>query len=168
MVSRARRAFAQTPPPAGNAPPAAARRLPCGWPFLDLQRIAGRVGRRQGRDRQGAGADPEEDRRARRTRTRLLRRNQQKLQQGGAVLNEAARAQTQKEIDRLHGRDRALSAGRATRRCRSCSSSSRPSSRRSCGRSSTRWSRSWRSVCSSARAMPARSTSIRRSTSPAK
>ena len=34
-------------------------------------------------------------------KTKALQANQQKLQQGGAVLNDAARAQTQKEIDRL-------------------------------------------------------------------
>ena len=34
-------------------------------------------------------------------KTKALQTNQQKLQQGGAVLNDAARAQTQKEIDRL-------------------------------------------------------------------
>ncbi len=34
-------------------------------------------------------------------KTKALKANQEKLQQGGAVLNDAARAQTQREIDRL-------------------------------------------------------------------
>jgi len=90
-------AFAQqpavaTPPPQPQAPLRMA--------FLDLQRIAaesaeGKVasGRVQGLT-QKKSAELQE-------KTKSLQSNQQKLQQGGAVLNEATRAQTQKEIDRL-------------------------------------------------------------------
>jgi Skp family chaperone for outer membrane proteins len=57
------------------------------------------IERRQGCQRQGKSS-PEEKRRAA-GEDEVLESNKQKLQQGGAVLNEAARAQTQKEIDRL-------------------------------------------------------------------
>jgi outer membrane protein len=90
-------AFAQTPPPATAVPPPQA---PLRMAFLDLQRIAaesseGKVasGRVQELTKK-KGAELQE-------KTKALQTNQQKLQQGGAVLNDAARAQTQKEIDRL-------------------------------------------------------------------
>jgi outer membrane protein len=91
-------AFAQTPPSV-TAPPApapAALRMA----FLDLQRIAAESnegkaanGRVQALT-QKKGAELQE-------KTKALQSNQQKLAQGGTVLNEAARAQAQKEIDRL-------------------------------------------------------------------
>jgi outer membrane protein len=90
-------AFAQTPPPATAVPP---QQAPLRMAFLDLQRIAaesseGKVasGRVQELTKK-KGAELQE-------KTKALQTNQQKLQQGGAVLNDAARAQTQKEIDRL-------------------------------------------------------------------
>ena len=90
-------AFAQTPPPAAAVPP---QQAPLRMAFIDLQRIAaesneGKVasGRVQELTKKKSGELQE--------KTKALQMNQQKLQQGGAVLNEAARAQTQKEIDRL-------------------------------------------------------------------
>ncbi|HKY21956.1 MAG TPA: OmpH family outer membrane protein [Vicinamibacterales bacterium] len=91
-------AFAQAPP-AVSAPPAPAP-APLRMAFLDLQRIAAESvegkaasGRVQAIT-QKKGAELQE-------KTKALQSNQQKLQQGGAVLNDAARAQAQKEIDRL-------------------------------------------------------------------
>ena len=91
-------AFAQAPP-AVTAPPAAAPSA-LRMAFLDLQRIAAESnegkaasGRVQALT-QKKGAELQE-------KTKALQSNQQKLQQGGSVLNDAARAQTQKEIDRL-------------------------------------------------------------------
>ena len=98
-------AFAQQPaapaPPAVTAPPAQAQpQAPLRMAFLDLQRIAAESnegkaasGRVQGLT-QKKSAELQE-------KTKALQSNQQKLQQGGAVLNDSARAQTQKEIDRL-------------------------------------------------------------------
>jgi outer membrane protein len=90
-------ASAQTPPPATAVPPPQA---PLRMAFLDLQRIAaesseGKVasGKVQELTKKKGGELQE--------KTKALQTNQQKLQQGGAVLNDAARAQTQKEIDRL-------------------------------------------------------------------
>jgi len=90
-------AFAQTPPPATAVPP---QQAPLRMAFLDLQRIAAESS--EGKVASGKvqeltkkkGAELQE-------KTKALQTNQQKLQQGGAVLNDAARAQTQKEIDRL-------------------------------------------------------------------
>jgi outer membrane protein len=90
-------ALAQTPPPAAAAP---AQQAPLRMAFLDLQRIAAESN--EGKAASGKvqeltkkkGAELQE-------KTKSLQANQQKLQQGGAVLNDAARAQTQKEIDRL-------------------------------------------------------------------
>ncbi|MCM3881436.1 MAG: OmpH family outer membrane protein [Vicinamibacterales bacterium] len=87
-------AFAQSP--AVTAPPAAPMRMA----FVDLQRIAaesveGKVasGKVQALTQKKSAELAE--------KTKALQANQQKLQQGGAVLNEAARAQAQKEVDRL-------------------------------------------------------------------
>ena len=90
-------AFAQTPPPATAVPP---QQAPLRMAFLDLQRIAAESS--EGKVASGKvqeltkkkGAELQE-------KTKALQTNQQKLQQGAAVLNDAARAQTQKEIDRL-------------------------------------------------------------------
>jgi outer membrane protein len=91
-------ALAQAPP-AVSAPPAPAP-APLRMAFLDLQRIAAESnegkaanGRVQAYT-QKKGAELQE-------KTKALQSNQQKLAQGGAVLNDAARAQAQKEIDRL-------------------------------------------------------------------
>jgi outer membrane protein len=91
-------AFAQEPPAA--VPPAQAKpQAPLRMAFLDLQRVAAESsegkaasGKVQAltQKKQGELAD----------KNKALQANQQKLQQGG-VLNEAARAQAQKEIDRL-------------------------------------------------------------------
>jgi outer membrane protein len=90
-------ALAQTPPPAAAVPP---QQAPLRMAFLDLQRIAAES--TEGKTLSGRvqeftkkkGAELQE-------KTKSLQTNQQKLQQGGAVLNDATRAQTQKEIDRL-------------------------------------------------------------------
>lgn len=90
-------ALAQAPPSV-SAPPAPAP-APLRMAFLDLQRIAAESN--EGKAASGRvqavtqkkGAELQE-------KTKALQSNQQKLQ-GGAVLNEAARAQAQKEIDRL-------------------------------------------------------------------
>jgi len=90
-------ALAQTPPPAAAVPP---QQAPLRMAFLDLQRIAAESN--EGKAASGKvqeltkkkGAELQE-------KSKSLQANQQKLQQGGAVLNDAARAQTQKEIDRL-------------------------------------------------------------------
>lgn len=92
-------AFAEQAPPAAAAP-AQAPIAPLRMAFLDLQRIAAESiegkaasGRVQALT-QKKGAELQE-------KTKALQSNQQKLQQGGAVLNDTVRAQTQKEIDRL-------------------------------------------------------------------
>ncbi|MSO55434.1 MAG: OmpH family outer membrane protein [Acidobacteria bacterium] len=91
-------AFAQAPP-AVSAPPAPAP-APLRMAFLDLQRIAAESNEGKAANgrvqavTQRKGAELQE-------KTKALTSNQQKLAQGGAVLNEAARAQAQKEIDRL-------------------------------------------------------------------
>src|SRR5687767_11408924 len=89
-------AFAQQPAVTAPAQPPAPLRMA----FLDLPRIAaesaeGKVasGRVQALT-QKKSAELQE-------KTKALQANQQKLQGGAAVLNDAARAQTQKEIDRL-------------------------------------------------------------------
>ncbi len=90
-------AFAQTPPPPSVVPP---QQAPLRMAFLDLQRIAAESGEGKAASSrvqaltQKKSAELQE-------KTKALQGNQQKIQQGGAVLNEAARAQTQKEIDRL-------------------------------------------------------------------
>src|SRR5687767_14559644 len=90
-------AFAQTPPPATAVPP---QQAPLRMAFLDLQRIAAESSEGKAASSkvqaltQKKSAELEE-------KTKALQGNQQKIQQGGAVLNDAARAQTQREIDRL-------------------------------------------------------------------
>ena len=96
-------AFAQaappTPPPAAAVPPPQTQ-APLRMAFLDLQRIAaesaeGKVasGKVQELTKKKTGELAE--------KTKALQANQEKLKAGGTVLNEAARAQTQREIDRL-------------------------------------------------------------------
>ena len=96
--SQRARPWRSTPPPAAAVPPPP--QAPLRMAFLDLQRIAaesteGKVasGKVQALTQKKTGELAD--------KTKALQANQQKLQQGGAVLNEAARAQTQKEIDRL-------------------------------------------------------------------
>ena len=48
-------------------------------------------------------------------KAKALQDNQTKLQQGGALLNDAARAQLEKDIERQTGRNRSVPAGRAGR-----------------------------------------------------
>jgi outer membrane protein len=98
-------AFAQEPAPPAAAPPAAPGaqakpQAPLRMAFLDLQRIAAESnegkaasGKVQELTKKKSGELQE--------KMKSLESNKQKLQQGGAVLNDAARAQTQKEIDRL-------------------------------------------------------------------
>jgi len=90
-------ALAQTPPPAAAMPP---QQAPLRMAFLDLQRIAA-----ESSEGKAASSKVQELTKKKTAelaeKTKALQSNQQKLQQGGAVLNEATRAQTQKEIDRL-------------------------------------------------------------------
>jgi outer membrane protein len=94
-------AFAQapTPPPAAAVPPPQTQ-APLRMAFLDLQRVAaesaeGKVasGKVQELTKKKTGELAE--------KTKALQANQEKLKQGASVLNDAARAQTQREIDRL-------------------------------------------------------------------
>ena len=98
-------AFAQapatppTPPPATAVPPPQTQ-APLRMAFLDLQRIAaesaeGKVasGKVQELTKKKTGELAD--------KTKALQANQEKMKAGGAVLNEAARAQTQRDIDRL-------------------------------------------------------------------
>ncbi len=98
-------AFAQapatppTPPPATAVPPPQTQ-APLRMAFLDLQRIAaesaeGKVasGKVQELTKKKTGELAD--------KTKSLQANQEKMKAGGAVLNDAARAQTQREIDRL-------------------------------------------------------------------
>ena len=90
-------AFAQTPPPATAVPP---QQAPLRMAFLDLQRIASESA--EGKVRTARVQELSKKKAAElQEKTKALQSNQQKLQQGGAVLNDAARAQTQREIDRL-------------------------------------------------------------------
>ena len=90
-------AYAQTPPPATAVPP---QQAPLRMAFLDLQRIAAESG--EGKVASGKVQALTQKKSAElQDKTKALQGNQQKLQQGGAVLSDAARAQTQKEIDRL-------------------------------------------------------------------
>jgi len=94
-------AFAQEPPAA--APPAqgqAKPQAPLRMAFLDLQRVAAESG--EGKAASGkVQALTQKKQGELAEKNKALQSNQQKLQQGGAVLNDAARAQAQKEIDRL-------------------------------------------------------------------
>ncbi len=68
--------------------------------FLDLQRIAAES--TEGKVASGKVQELTKKKTAELAeKTKSLQTNQEKLKQGGAVLNEAARAQTQREIDRL-------------------------------------------------------------------
>lgn len=90
-------AFAQTPPPATAVPP---QQAPLRMAFLDLQRIAAESN--EGKAASGkVQALTQKKSTELQDKNKALQGNQQKIQQGGAVLNEAARAQTQREIDRL-------------------------------------------------------------------
>ena len=90
------------------------------------------VGRRQGRDDARAGADRRRSRPRRQTKAKQLQANQRSCRPSGSVMNEAARAQLEKEIERQTARGRALPAGRAGRDQRAAAGSCRTSSRRSC------------------------------------
>ena len=92
-------AFAQAPtPPAVSAPPQ--QQAPLRMAFIDLQRIAAES--TQGKTASGRVQELTKKKTGElQEKTKSLQSNQQKLAQGGSVLNDAARAQTQKEIDRL-------------------------------------------------------------------
>jgi outer membrane protein len=99
MVSATALAQAPAPPPAAAVPPPQTQ-APLRMAFLDLQRVAaesaeGKVasGKVQELTKKKTGELAD--------KTKALQANQEKLKQGGAVLNDAARAQTQREIDRL-------------------------------------------------------------------
>ena len=90
----------RTAPAAACDRSAAPPQAPLRMAFLDLQRIAaesaeGKVasGQVQALTKKKT-AELEE-------KTKALQANQEKLQQGGSVLNDAARAQTEREIERL-------------------------------------------------------------------
>jgi outer membrane protein len=88
-------AFAQAPPAVVAPAPAALRMA-----FVDLQRIAAESN--EGKVASGKVQALTQKKSAELAdKTKALQANQQKLQQGGAVLNEAARGQAQKEVDRL-------------------------------------------------------------------
>ena len=91
-------AFAQAPPPAAAVTPP--QQAPLRMAFIDLQRIAAES--TQGKAASGKVQELTKKKTGElQEKTKSLQTNQQKLAQGGSVLNEAARAQTQKEIDRL-------------------------------------------------------------------
>src|SRR5262245_23713560 len=93
-------AFAQTPPPPAAAVAPQPQQAPLRMAFLDLQRIASESN--EGKVLSGKIQELTKKKTAElQEKTKALQANQQKLQQGGAVLNDATRAQTQKEIDRL-------------------------------------------------------------------
>jgi len=87
-------------PAFAQAPAVAAPSAPMKMAFVDLQRIAAESSEGKAASAkvqaltQKKSAELAE-------KTKSLQANQQKLQQGGAVLNDAARAQAQKEVDRL-------------------------------------------------------------------
>jgi len=88
-------AFAQQPPTV--AAPAAA---PLRMAFVDLQRVAA-----ESAEGKAANAKVQQLTQSKAneigTKTKQIEANNQKLQQGGAVLNDATRAQLQKEVERL-------------------------------------------------------------------
>ena len=97
IVLGASSAVAQTPPPAAAVPP---QQAPLRMAFIDLQRIAAESS--EGKAASGKVQALTQKKSAElQEKTKALQGNQQKIQQGGAVLNDAARAQTQREIDRL-------------------------------------------------------------------
>jgi outer membrane protein len=87
-------AFAQAP---AALPP---QQAPLRMAFLDLQRIAAESSEGKAASSKVQALTQKKSTELQ-EKTKALQGNQQKIQQGGAVLNEAARAQTQKEIDRL-------------------------------------------------------------------
>jgi outer membrane protein len=89
--------LAQTPPPATAVPP---QQAPLRMAFLDLQRIAAESGEGKTASSKVQALTQKKSTELQ-EKTKALQTNQQKLQQGAAVLNDAARAQTQREIDRL-------------------------------------------------------------------
>lgn len=89
--------LAQTPPPATALAP---QQAPLRMAFLDLQRIAAESGEGKAASSKVQALTQKKSTELQ-EKTKALQGNQQKIQQGGAVLNDAARAQTQKEIDRL-------------------------------------------------------------------
>jgi Skp family chaperone for outer membrane proteins len=83
-------AFAQAPPPAALPP----QQAPLRMAFLDLQRIAAESG--EGKTASGKVQALTQKKSAElQEKTKSLQSNQQMIQQGGAVLNDAARAQGQ-------------------------------------------------------------------------
>ena len=124
--------------------------------FIDLQRIAAES--TQGKTASGRVQELTKKKTAElQDKTKSLQSNQQKLQQGGSVLNEAARAQAQKEIDRLTVEiDRFQEDANAE--VQELQQQLQAEFQESSGRSSTRWSRNSPSGCCSAMATPARST----------
>ena len=89
-------AFAQQPPPVATGPAPAPLRMA----FVDLQRVAAESteGKAANAKVQALSQGRANDIAA---KGKQLAADRQKLQQGGAVLNDATRAQLQKEVDRL-------------------------------------------------------------------
>jgi len=88
--------FAQQPPPAAAAAPSQPLRMA----FVDLQRVAAESteGKAANAKVQALTKTKADDLAA---KQKQLESSQQKLQQGGTVLNDATRGQLQKEVDRL-------------------------------------------------------------------
>jgi outer membrane protein len=89
--------LAQTPPLATAVPP---QQAPLRMAFLDLQRIAAESGEGKAASSKVQALTQKKSGELQ-EKTKALQANQQKIQQGAAVLNDTARAQTQREIDRL-------------------------------------------------------------------
>src|SRR5262249_12649838 len=89
-------AFAQQPPAAPAVPPTQPLRMA----FVDLQRVPAESteGKAANAKVQALTKTKADDLAA---KQKQLESSQQKLQQGGAVLNDASRGQLQKEVDRL-------------------------------------------------------------------
>ena len=89
-------AFAQQPPAVAAAPAPAPLRMA----FVDLQRVAA-----ESVEGKAANAKVQQLTQTKAneigTKTKQIEANNQKLQQGGAVLNDSTRAQLQKEVERL-------------------------------------------------------------------
>jgi outer membrane protein len=100
MVSAAAFAQAPAPPPAAAVPPPQTAQAPLRMAFLDLQRVAAESA--EGKVASGKVQELTKKKTAELgEKTKALAANQEKLKQGASVLNDAARAQTQREIDRL-------------------------------------------------------------------
>src|SRR5947208_3204589 len=88
-------AFAQQPPPMASGPAPAPLRMA----FVDLQRVAA-----ESAEGKAANAKVQQLTQTKAgeiaVKTKQIEANNQKLQQGGAVLNDATRAQLQKEVER--------------------------------------------------------------------